>query len=99
MTKSFTKKFLIEQAELDRLEQRQIRDYSLELQVMGLLLHNIMDIILRKNLSVEELMNMITGLPIRFDKLKNKLKCWAVPYQLRPFPGHYRRHQPCCLKS
>ena len=35
MTSSFTKKILIEQAELDRLQQRQLRDYSPELQAMA----------------------------------------------------------------
>ena len=75
MTNSFTKKFLIEQAELDRLQQRQLRDYSLELQAMGRLLNYIRDIMANTKLSAEERMNMISGLQIRFDKLKNK---WSV---------------------
>ena len=70
MTNSFTKKILIEQAELDRLQQRQLRDYSPELQVMGRLLNDIRDIMARKMLSAEERMNMISGVQIRFDKLK-----------------------------
>ena len=75
MTNSFTKKILIEQAELDRLQQRQLRDYSPELQVMGRLLNDIRDIMARTNLSAEERMNMIFSLQIRFDKLITKLKC------------------------
>ena len=53
MTNSFTKKILIEQAELDRLQQRQLRDYSPELQTMGRLLNNIRDIMASKKLSAE----------------------------------------------
>ena len=45
MTNSFTKKILIVQAELDRLQQRQLRDYSPELQAMVRLLNDIRDII------------------------------------------------------
>ena len=75
MTNSFTKKILIEQAELDRLQQRQLRDYSPELQAIGCLLNDIRDIMASKNLSAEERMNMMSGLQFRFNKLKTKLKC------------------------
>ena len=73
MTNSYTKKILIEQAELDRLQQRQQRDYSPELQAMGRLLNEIRDIMANKKLSAEERMNMISGLQIRFDKLKKEI--------------------------
>ena len=72
MTNSFTKKILIEQAELDRLQQRQLRDYSPELQADGRLLNDIRDIMANKTLSAEERMNMISGLQIRFDNLKKE---------------------------
>ena len=75
MINSFTWKILIEQAELDRLQQRQLRDYLPELQVMGRVLNNIRDTITRKTQSVEERMIMISALQIRFDKLKRKLEC------------------------
>ena len=75
MINSFTKKILIEQAVLDRYQQRQLRDYLPELQVMGRLLNNIRDIMARTKLSAEERMNMISGLQIRFDKLNNN---WSV---------------------
>ena len=45
----------------------------------------------RKKLSAEKQMNMISGLQIRFNKLKKKLECWAVPYQLMPFPRNRRQ--------
>ena len=75
MTNSFTKKIQIEQAELYCLQQRQLRDYSLKLQVMWRLLNDIRDIMARKTLSAEKRMNMISSLQIRFDKLKTKLEC------------------------
>ena len=83
MTISFTKKILIEQAELDRLQQRQLRDYSTELQAMGRLLNDIRDIMASNKLSAEERMTMISGLQIRFDKLKKEtgVSNGALPVQ------------------
>ena len=75
MTNSFTKTILIEQAELDRLQQRQLRDYSPELQAMARLLNDIRDIMANKTLSADERMNIISSLQIRFDKLEKKLEC------------------------
>ena len=72
MTSSLFKKILIEQAELDRLQQRQLRDYSPELPAMARLLNNIKDIISRKKLFAEKRLNLISDLQIQFDKLKNK---------------------------
>ena len=72
MTNSFTKKILIQQAELDRIQQRQLSDFSPELQAMGRLLNDIRDIMARNKLFAEEQINMISGLQIRFDKLKKE---------------------------
>ena len=72
MTSSFSKMVLIEQFELDRLQQRQLRDYSPELQSMALLQNQIRDIMSRKNLSAEKQLNLISGEQIQFDKLKKK---------------------------
>ena len=58
---------------------------------MGRLLNDIRDIIASTKLSAEEKMNMISGLQIRFDKLKKTgvlsgaLPAQAVPAQ--PLPG------------
>ena len=52
---SFSKTVLIEQAELDRLQQRQLREYLPELQAMVRLLNNMMDITANKKLNAEEL--------------------------------------------
>ena len=67
---SFTKKVLIEQAELDRLQQRQLREYSPELQAMVRLLNNMRDITANKKLNAAKCLNSISGLQIQFDKLK-----------------------------
>ena len=69
MTSSFSKKVLIEQGELDLLQQRQLRDYSPELQSMARLQNHIRDRMSRKNLSAEELLTLISGEHIYFDKL------------------------------
>ena len=69
---SFSKNGLIEQAELDRLQQRQLREYSPELQAMVRLLINMMDITANKTLNAEERLNSISGLQIQFDKLKKE---------------------------
>ena len=69
---SFSKKVLIEQAELNRLQQRQLREYSPELQAMVHLLNNMTDITANKKLNAEERLNFISGLQIQFDKLKKE---------------------------
>ena len=56
---------MIEQAELNRLQQRQLWNYLPELQAMVSLLNN-------KTLNAEELLNFIYGLQIQFDKLKKE---------------------------
>ena len=48
------KRVLIEQAELDRMQQRQLREYSPELHSMAAMYRKSMDILGRKNLSAGE---------------------------------------------
>ena len=50
----FFQKFLIKQAELDRLQQYQLREHSPELQAMVRLLNNMRDITVNKKLTAEE---------------------------------------------
>ena len=94
MTNSFTTKILIKQRGLGKIKQRQLRDYSPQLQVMGRLLNDIKDIMASKKLSAEERMNMISSLQIRFDKLKKEigvlsdaLPAQAVSAPLPPAPA------------
>ena len=84
MTSSFSKKVLKEQAELDRLQQRQIREHSPELQAMVRLLNNMKDITANKILTAEVRLNSISGLQIQFDKLKKEtgLLSGAIPFQV-----------------
>ena len=69
LTSSYSKKVLIEQAELDRLQQRQLREHSPKLQAMVCILNNMRDI---KKFTAEERLNSISGLQIQFDKLKKE---------------------------
>ena len=72
ITNSFSKKVLIDQAKLDRHQQRQLREHSPELQAMVRLLNNMRDITGNKKLTAEEQLNSISGLQIHFDKLKKE---------------------------
>ena len=72
MTSSFFKKVLIEQAELDRLYKRQLREHLPELQAMVRLLNNMRDITANKKFTAEERLNSISGPQIQFDKLKKE---------------------------
>ena len=45
------KRVLIEQAELDRMQQRQLREYSPELRSMAAMYRKSLDILSQKNLS------------------------------------------------
>ena len=53
ITRSFSKKVLIEQTELDRLQQRQLREHKPKLHAMVRLLNNMMDITTNKKLNAE----------------------------------------------
>ena len=75
MTSSLSKKGLIEQAELDRLQQRQLRKHSPELQAMVRLLYNMWDITANKKLTAEEQLNSISGMQFNVISSKQKLDC------------------------
>ena len=70
MSKSFLKKVLIDEGELDRLQQRQLRDYSPELQSMARLQTQMAEVLGRKDLSPQEKLSMLSGQQSRFDKIK-----------------------------
>ena len=73
MISSFSKKVLIEQAKLDRLQQRQLREHLVKLQAMVRFLNKMSDIIANKKLTAEERSNSIYGLHNYFDKLNKKI--------------------------
>ena len=56
--------------ELDRLQQRQLRDYSPELQSMARLQTQMAEVLSRKDLSPQEKLSMLSGQQSRFDKIK-----------------------------
>ena len=71
-TSRFSKIVLIEQAWLDRLQQRQLREHSPEPQAMVRLLNNMRNITANKKLTAEKRLNLISGLQIQFDKVKKE---------------------------
>ena len=75
---------LIEQAELDRLQQHQIREHSPELQAMARLLNNMRDIMANRKLTAEERLNSISDMQIRFDKLKKQTGVLSGAFPARP---------------
>ena len=84
ISSSFSKKALIEQAELDRLQQRQIREHSPELQAMARLLINMRDIMANRKHIAEERLNFISDMQIRFDKLKQETGVLNGAFPARP---------------
>ena len=70
ITTNFSKKVLVEQDELDRHKQREIREHSPNLQAMARLLNNMRDIMANNKLFAEERLNLFSVTQIRFDKFK-----------------------------
>ena len=67
-----TKRVLIEQAELDRLQQRQLRDYSPELHSMAALHRQTMDVLSRKDLDEGGKLSLLSSIDARFNQLKRE---------------------------
>ena len=102
ITSCLFKKVLIEQAELDRRQQRQLREHLPELQVMVRLLHNMRDITAHKKLIDEERLNSISNLQIQFDnyQIKTGLFSGANPPQVAvEAPPAAQPVQPKVLKD
>ena len=85
MSDRVTKKVLIEQAELDRLQQRQLRDYSPELHSLARVHSQIGQVLGRKNLSAEQKLNLLTSYQTRFDKLQKETGALSGSH-VAPFP-------------
>ena len=67
---NFAKKILIDKGELDRLQQRQIRDFSPELQNMGELRSLMAELFEKKGLSDDAKLSLLKTYQARFDKLQ-----------------------------
>ena len=66
----FLKQVLVEQGELDRLRERQIRDYSPEIRSMVKIQDEIQQILLRTDLSPQQKLDLLSVPQSRFDHLK-----------------------------
>ena len=84
MISSYSNKVLIEQAELDRHQQRQLREHSPELKAIVRDLNNMRDITANKKRTAEERLTSISGLQVQFDELKKEtgLLSGAIPLQV-----------------
>ena len=68
---SFIKNILVEQRELDRMQQRQLKDYSPELSALARLRTTQMaETLSRKDLSDDQKLQLIYSYQSRFDKLQ-----------------------------
>ena len=67
---SFIKKVLIDEAELERLQQRQLREYSPELGSMARYQAQMKEVMARSDLTAAEKLSILSGLQRRFDKIK-----------------------------
>ena len=83
---NFVKRLLIEQAKLDRLQQRQLRDYSPELHSLSLLNTQIHDILNKNNMTAKEKLNLLSTVQARFDNLKKTLVFFRQEDSLVHFP-------------
>lgn len=69
---TFVKQVLVEQGELDRLRQRQFRDFSPEIQSMIALQEQIVKTLLRTDIDPQTKLQLVSGPQSRFDRLKEE---------------------------
>ena len=67
---SFIKKVLVEQAELDRMQQRQLKEYSPELHSLARLQTYMAKTLGRNDLTTEQKLQLLSSYQSRFDKLQ-----------------------------
>lgn len=69
---AFVKQVLVEQGELDRLRQRQFRDFSPEIQSMIALQEQIVKTLLRTDIDPQTKLQLVSGPQTRFNRLKEE---------------------------
>ena len=69
---NFSKKVMIEAAELDRMQQNQIKSYSPELHSLAQLHNQMLDIIGDKTMSSDQKLNILSSYQGRFNKIKKE---------------------------
>ena len=83
----FIKRVLIDQAELDRIRARQIRESSPEIQTVARLQDQLINILRRENLTADDKFSMISISDSRFSKLRGQtqiLPAITAPSQVKP---------------
>ena len=66
------KRVLIDQAELDRMQQRQLRDYSPELHSMANMQRETRQVLDRKDIGFDEKLKLLCAIDKRFDQLRRE---------------------------
>ena len=95
----FIKRVLIDQAELDRLRARQLREYFFEIQNMARLQDQVINILGREDLNSDEKLSMISSIDSRFSKLRGQIQILPAinaPNQVKPetrLDNHERNNQ------
>ena len=69
-SKSYVKKVLVEEAELDRLQQRQLREYSPELATLARMKSDMDSILRHSKLSPQEKLTRLAVVQGRFEKIR-----------------------------
>ena len=69
-SKSYVTKVLVDEAELDRFQQRQLREYSPELASLSRLKSDMESILRRSNLSPQEKLTKLAALQGRFEQIR-----------------------------
>ena len=80
-SKSYVKKVLVDEAELDRLQQRQLREYYPELASLSRLKSDMDSIIRRSGLSPQEKLTRLAAVQGRFEKNQKRCGC-PLPLRL-----------------
>ena len=66
------KRVLIDQAELDQMQQRQLRDYSPELHSMANMQRETSKVLDRKDIGFDEKLKLLCAIDKRFDQLRRE---------------------------
>ena len=74
----YVKKVLVDEAELDRLQQRQLREYSPELATLARMKSDMDSILRHSKLSPQEKLTRLAALQGRFEK-SEKMRVYSPP--------------------
>jgi hypothetical protein len=100
---SLVKKVLIEKAELDRMQQRQLRDYSPDLHALAELQTQMALVLANKKMSPEQKLSLLSNYQGRFNKIKKDTGVLtgvsAAPDATRPAPQNVPLQKDRAIKS